>query len=356
MKYFLPALLAGILINPFVFTPKPGPALIPRWTGSIDNIGDIEPVPEKKTGKAGFLVTTQNGIRALNRDGRTAGSAVIDEGLFATSGDGNYFVRYEKVGTSLEFYSIRGERFWKIDGGEYPYLSSGGRIILLMNGDHTVIRVADYNGNITGAKQIVGRLCTAISFSGENDRSALGFLDGSYHVLDGKGRSTNNGAVPEGFIVKGVAVSDSGSYGAVHYGNPEKDFIRIINIKKNVFDTAELDQVHGVKTSLHVNGRGETLVLEKKSVKMFTRSGRVKFFLAMDEKRPGYSSISEEDGIYAVGYTGSDGAGRFLVITAEGQVLFSRTWSPESFISAEIKGDTVFLRGSDNLYCYTLQR
>ncbi len=356
MRFFLPGILLGILINPFVFTPKSGRALIPLFTGSIEKMESIEPVPGKGEARADFPITTSQSVSIVNSRGMITGSAVIEDGLFSVSGNGRFFARYEKVGDSVEYFNIRGERFWKIDGREYPYLSSNGKIILLMNGDHTVIRIADYNGNITGAEKIVGRLCTSISFSDENDRSVFGFLDGSYHVLDNRGKVTVNGTVPEGFIVKGCAVSSNGLFAVIHYGNPEKDFLRIINCEKDVFDTAELDQVHPVKSTIHVNGRGDPMVFERDFLKLFSRTGRMKFRLEIYEKRPGYASLTEQDGIYAAGYTGTDGIGRFMLVKSDGSVLSSRPFSPESFIKAVIKKDIVFLRGSDNLYCYRLHQ
>ena len=70
-------------------------------------------------------------------------SGSVAEGLVAFSGDGRFHARYRKVGSEVEFFNAAGERFWRLPSLEYPYLSRRGRLIFLMNGDQSGIRIAE---------------------------------------------------------------------------------------------------------------------------------------------------------------------------------------------------------------------
>ena len=86
-----------------------------------------------------------------------------------------YYVQYGKLTTDIEYFNIKGERFWKIKSNEYPYVSSRGKIILFLVADLSRVRVTDFNGNETGIKSISGRFCTSICFSSQNDILQSGF-------------------------------------------------------------------------------------------------------------------------------------------------------------------------------------
>jgi len=144
---------------------------------------------------------------------------------------------------------------------EYPYLSCNGKIIILMNGDQSGIRTVDYNGNL-GPIRISGRTCTAVVFSDRGDYGGVGFLDGSYYIIDPRGALTFYGMTPKGTMVKGLAVSGNGSYCAVHYGDTRKDHLRVIEIGSGDHDEVELAHAHPVKTAMHIGGDGYCTIID----------------------------------------------------------------------------------------------
>ena len=354
MRYFFPGLIAGAIAALFLFEPAPGTEIRPEWWGAVKNLQALEKSPRSRESRARFFVkVNERDYFLLKSDGQADVSGTVTDGLTAFSGNGQFYAKYQKVGTDVEFYNAKGDRFWKLESLEYPYLSHNGRLILLMNGDHTLIRMVDYNGNILGTA-MSGRTCTAISFSDRNDFGGAGFLDGSYYFVDARARVMASGMAPQGSFVKGVAVSGNGLHAAVHYGNNQKDFLRIINCESGDYDLAELAHAHQVKTSLHVNDEGYCAVIDVDRIMHISESGKVKLTIGIPPKRSGHSSISYRNGVYAASYTMQTGSSKLILFRDDGVILFSREFPAESFLDASLQDGLLFLRGSDNVFCYSV--
>jgi hypothetical protein len=354
MRYFFPGLIVGALMALFLFEPAPGTEIHPEWWSAVKNIQATEKSPQNKQANALFFVKANDrDYFLLKSDGGISVSGAVSDGLTAFSGSGKFYVKYQKVGSDVEFFNAKGDRFWKLESMEYPYLSHNGKLILLINGDQTGIRIVDYNGNILGTG-ISGRTCTAISFSDRNDYGGAGFLDGSYYFMDARGKIVNSGMTPQGSIVKGVAVSGNGLHAAVHYGNNQKDYLRIINLESGDYDLAELAHAHPVKTSLHVNDGGYCTIIDIDRILYISESGRVKLNIGIPPKRSGHSSICYRNGTYAVSYTLQTGPSKLILFREDGVILFSREFPSESFLDTLLQDGLVFLRGSDNVFCYSI--
>ncbi|TFH41438.1 MAG: hypothetical protein E4G96_05485 [Chrysiogenales bacterium] len=356
MLYLIAGFIAGAASALFLFFPAPCPEILPEWWGGIAAIDGIEKSLHVKPDRAEFFVRIgDTGYHILKGNGETAVAGTVEGGLAAFSGNGRFHVKYQKVGDYVEFFNAAGERFWKIDSMEYPYLSHNGKLIFLMNGDHSGIRIADYNGQVLGGG-ISGRTCTALAFSDRNDFGGAGFLDGTYHIADASGKILHGGRAPDGNMVKGIAISGNGRYAAVHYGGNRKDRIRVINTESGSYDDAGLSHVHHSKTSLHVNDEGFCVILDSDRMLRISRSGRVKVSIDVPAKRQGHSSVRFNGGVYAVTYTMSNGVSALILFREDGTVLFSNEYPSESFLDASLGGGLLLLRGSDNLFCYSLGR
>ncbi len=354
MLYFFPGLIAGALAALLLFSPSPAVEIYPAWWGGIRNIASIEASPGTGSKPEFFVKAGEQDYFLLKGNGAVSVSGSVTDGLTAFSGNGRFFAKYQKVGNDVEFYNVKGERFWKIDSMEYPYLSRNGKIIILMNGDQSGIRTVDYNGNL-GPIRISGRTCTAVAFSDIGDYGGVGFLDGSYYVMDARGALLHYGMTPKGTMVKGLAVSGNGSYCAVHYGDTRKDRLRVIEIGSGDHDEVELAHAHPVKTSMHVSGDGYCAIIDTDRILRVSSSGGVKLNIAIPPKRHGHSSISHVEGLYAVSYTTQNGVSRILLFRENGVMLFSKEYPAESFLDASLRGNLMFLRGSDNVFCYSLR-
>lgn len=354
MRYFIPGLIAGACAALFLFLPAPGIEICPEWWGGVNALSGLEKSPVNRGPKAGFFVRANDRDYAiLAGDGGTAVAGSVTDGLAAFSGSGRFYVKYQTVGSAVEFFNAAGDRFWRLESLEYPYLSHNGKLVMLMNGDHSGIRLVDYDGNLLGAP-ISGRTCTALSFSDSGDFGAAGFLDGSYYFVSPKGKIIGRGMTPAGTMVKGIAVSGSGSFGAVHSGSNAKDFVRIVDLESGDHDEAELSHVHHVRTSLHAGDDGYCAVIDVDRVLYISPSGRVKMTINIPPKRPGHSSIRFLNGVYAVSYTEQGGAAKLILFRDDGVILFSQEFPSESFLDVSLQGSLVFLRGSDHVYCYSI--
>ncbi len=353
MWYFFPGFIAGALAALFLFSPAPAVEIYPEWWGGLKNLSAIEKSRDGDPKASFFVRAGEQDYFLLKGDGGVSVSGSVTDGSAAFSGNGLFYARYQKVGNDVEFFNAKGDRFWKIDSMEYPYLSYGGRVVLLMNGDHSGIRMVDYNGNLANIR-ISGRTCTAIAFSDAADYSAVGFLDGSYYFLSPKGKMINYGMTPKGTMVKGLAVNRNGSHGAVHYGNTGKDWVRVVNIASDDYDEVDLAHAHPVKTSIHVNGDGYCTVIDTDRILYISPSGSVKLNIPVPAKREGHSSISYYNGLYAVSYTMQTGPSRLLLFRDDGVMLFTKDFPGESFLDASLREGLLFLRGSDSVFCYSL--
>ncbi len=354
MWYFLPGLIAGALGALFLFSPAPAVEIGPAWWGAVKNLGAVEKSPVKGSKPLFFVKANEQDYFLLKGNGEVSVSGSVTDGLSAFSGDGRFYVKYRKVGHAIEFFNARGDRFWKIDSMEYPYLSQGGKMIILMNGDQSGIRMVDDNGNLSGIR-ISGRTCTAVAFSDRGDYGAVGFLDGSYYFVDQKGKVMHYGMTPKMTVVKGLAVGAGGSYGAVHYGDGGKDRLRVVEIESGHGGETELAHAHTVRTSLHVRDDGSCAVIDVDRILRVSPSGSVRMSIAVPPKRPGHSSISFDNGLYAVSYTMRSGPSKIFLFREDGTVLFSREYPAEAFLDASLRENLLFLRGSDNVFCYRLR-
>jgi len=356
MKYLILGVISGVFLAfiPFL-QPESGIEIYPEWHGSVESIRQIEPSSNPVLSKSSVPpVTRGSTVHVLNGSGTHSAEYDSGDKLTAVSGNGRYLVEFEKVGSSIEFMNLQGERFWKLTSLEYPYLSFEGKLILLLNGDHSRIRFADINGNIIGAQSVSGRFCTVISFSKTGNTAAAGFLDGSYCVVDTKGAITAKGKTPDNTVVKGIAVSSNGGFCAVHYGNTKSDHVRIVNVVEKDEETFDLHNVHLARTALYCGNDGNVAVLDKDRLTFTDSDGDVNFFLNVPEAKTGYSKIDYGRGIYTITYSLSSGGAKFLMLREDGNVLYTKDVIEEPFLDCRIDRDAVFLQGAQSLMCYSI--
>ncbi|MCP4129762.1 MAG: hypothetical protein GY754_01980 [bacterium] len=355
VKFFIPGLILGVLLNIFLFEPASGGEIYPEYYSKIDQVPRFERSSNPAVGNsAEFLVRDNKKVFLLKGDGSISVKTVLEDSLGTFSGNGKYYATFQKTGSAIEFFSITGERFWKLKSREYPYLSNNGKLIFLLNGDHSKVRVVDYNGNSVGMKEKAGRMCTIITFSQRTDLGGFGFLDGSFYLVSEKGDELYSGSVPSGNIVKGMAISNNGNYAAVHYGNTQKDTILIIDIPEKKENKTALTHVHPVKTSLYMADNGYTIVIDSDAILYLTGSGERELSIKIPPKRYGFSSISANDteDLFSVSYTMATGDSNLLLFKKDGTIIKTKDFTTESFLESSIQGNTLFLRGSDSLFFY----
>ena len=352
MKFFFPAFILGAALNLFVFFPEAGLAIYPEFMSSIEDVEHIAPSVFIRDDSPAFLLKTSSVLIRLKKSGAIENTVPMT-GLEGVSGNGQYYIRYAKVGSEIEFYSMR-ERFWKQKSREYPYLSYSGQLIFLLNGDQSAARVINHNGNEIGVQTLSGRVCSVISFAERGDFGGAGFIDGSFKAVDPDGSLIANSVVSSGGMVKSMAISDNGRFVAVHGGDIKGDHIEIFHTEKGRAYEHSLAHTHISKTALHISNDGRLAVLDKGTLIFFDKNARLDFSVPIDEKRDGHASIKENDLAYAVGYTIKQGISRFLIITKKGKTIYKRDFPGESFLDVTVDGSLIFLRGSDSLYCYSL--
>ena len=354
MRYLFAGLLIGAIAGFLLLRGIAASEITPEFYNPLnsDSIAESRDNSISNT----FLVPVIDRLMLVDRAGNCVKTVDYDGNLIEFSGNGNYYIKYGKVGTKIELFGIDGERYWQKDSREKPFISYSGKIVFLLNGDHSSIRIFDTNGNTVGAEQIIGRLCTSIEFSDKNDFGVCGFIDGYYHFVDQQGVIINSGRVPVKNSVKGAKISSNGKFGFIHYGSAAKDWIRIINIKKNKSYDSSLDNVHVTRSAMHISDDGDAAFLDNDKILLFDKSCDLKFKLNVPKKKAGFSTLSLEEGIYVLGYTKSTGESQLVVFKSNGDIFYEKDFSNESFLSGTISDSLIFLRGSDNLIAYKIYK
>ncbi|MGV7927555.1 MAG: hypothetical protein AB2L13_01400 [Spirochaetota bacterium] len=190
MRYLIIGLLIGAVLGFVpVWQAEPGTELYPEWYGPVADPESIERSPNGTLSTRSIPpVVLADTLSLLAADGRLISRRAFGDTLFAVSGNGAYYAAYRKIGTSVEFFAADGSPFWKTDSREYPHLSYNGKLVLLVNSDQSQARALDFHGNQAG-EPVSGRFLTVIAFSKGTDIAALGFLDGSYAVMDSTGET-----------------------------------------------------------------------------------------------------------------------------------------------------------------------
>ena len=355
MLFLIWGFIIGLAINILpIWEPSAACGIFPEWHGDINLIQNID--VSVNPGLANITlnpVRTITGASILSGSGLEIRNIIAGEYLLSLSGSGRYIAKFEKAGKEVEFLNAGGERFWKVKSNEYPYLSYNGALVLLLNGDQSRIRVLDFNGSDTGVGEIPGRLCTTISFSSQSDFAGIGFLDGTYYILNKSGKVISGNNVKQESVIKGISISGNGNYAAVHYGNNRKDYIRLIDIQENDYYTIPLKNIHHSKTALDISDEGRVSVIDHDRILITDEEGNIESLIKIPPKNHGTSSIDCAGGLYSASYTGADGISRFLVFKSDGDIILVKEFPGETFIESFIKAPVLFVRGSRNLYCYS---
>ena len=356
MRYLSAGILAGFAAGILFFRSASGMEIVPVFYSGLDSIDMLQQADSRKSSRQGFVVPVEgktyvidDGFHVVNRIDATA------DVLTEFSGNGAFYIKYGKVSSEIELLGLGGERYLKMKSMEKPFLSRNGELMLLLNGDHSAIRIFDKSGNRTGAGIISGRLCTAVGFSSGNDFAACGFADGTYFFLDKKGNIINRGAVRSGDVIKNIAVSRGGTYGFIHSGNADADMLRTVDIADNDFDETELQRVHYVKTAMHISDSGEGAFLDHDAVLLTDDDCDIDYRIAVPAKRPGYSTLSFGSGVYSLCYTRSSGEAQIVFFGRNGSIMYAREFPGLSFLGAEVKDELIFARGSDSIFGYSIR-
>lgn len=355
MLYLLWGFIIGIVLNILpLWEPSAASEIYPEWQGKIDAVKDIAASPNKALFKIILHpVITESSVSILSGSGSEIENIMNNGSLISASGSGGYIAKYQKVGNEVEFLNARGERFWKVRSNEYPYLSHNGRLVLLLNGDQSRLRILDFNGNNIGVKQISGRLCTVISFSEKTDFAGAGFLDGWYYIINNKGQLAASDRVPDESLIKGIAISDSGNFFAIHYGNNRSDNIRLGDLEAGKIFNFPIKNIHHTRTAIAVSDSGRVYIIDYNRIIITDDEGNTEIAINIPPGQDGVSSINCRGGVNVAVYTGTDGLSRLIIFNNDGDVILHREFPDESFLESFIQGRALFLRGSQGLYCYS---
>jgi WD40 repeat protein len=353
MKLFFAGIILGIIIALCPFAAhRGGFILTAEWYGSVDSPESIQTSPSIELSAEKIPpVKSNSAVHLLDASGKLVASFPSGGRIISASGNGEYLALYEQAGKFIEFFNIKGDRFWKIKSLEYPFLSAASRIILLLNGDHSAIRLVDFNGNPAGAGNISGRFCTSIAFSKKSDFSAAGFLDGNYYLFNEKGNIVHSGTA-DGAMIKSMAISSNGKFLALHCGWGNADRLRLVDIERGTYREKPLHSLHRSRMPLFIRDDGCCAFLDGGKFITINRSLSKQFEVPIPASREGHAAIDFNNGIFSATYPLEKGGTHWLLINNSGEILFSKTFENEGFLDCTIGNAFILVRGMKNLYCY----
>ncbi|MCS7205932.1 MAG: hypothetical protein NZ853_09550 [Leptospiraceae bacterium] len=165
------------------------------------------------------------------------------EFLYAFSILPNGFVRFQKVGSSIEYFISPEQLLWKKERFSYPYFEPYGRWIFLINSDRTAFEVLDLNGN--SLVQVNGSFLVDIKCHTEDDICFFLFSDGKL-VSFYKNQSFEFFLQKPNSFFKSLSLRDQEL--AVHYYSQNQDVFEIFDIRHQ--DTLTLKSKNTIQSPI----------------------------------------------------------------------------------------------------------
>ncbi len=354
MKYFAIGILLGAIINFMpLFNFETGMKIFPEWSGSISTIQEIRTSPFLKSENQEFSIDLKNSFYILSANGTLKQSRVFEnEILHNLSGNGKFYITYEKIGSEIAFYNLNNDVFWKHGTPQYPYLSYNGKLVLLLIADLSGIKILDSNSNIIGAGEISGKLLNSISFTEKNDFASIGFLDGSYYALDSKGEILFSGNCEKDLSVKTTGLSSNGKFIIAHCGSTVSDSLVINDLEKQKNYRIALNDRHLTKTAVCINDDGIFSAINEDKILVSSSGSKKVMSIDIPKQIPGECSISFQNNLFFAVFRTESGSAVY-VYDKSGKVIFNKIFQGELFMQQKHAGNSLILRGTDNLYCYT---
>ena len=367
MRYLFIGIIAGIALaaSP-VLMYAPAPALYAQWKSdpaepvmTSPDPASVKPLPVVCGFDDRIVSFTQNGrilstVVPMDSPSETPEAPKKKESplYYSLSSNGGFYATYRKIGFNIEYYNLAGDRFWKIRSQQYPYLSTNGKLVLLLVADLSRIDILNNNGLTTGAGSLTGRMCTGISFAKKCDAAAAGFLDGHFYVINDRGDLVYSGAVPAGSIVKSLALSDNAARCAVHYGDGKKDGIMTVNLEKKKSWAFALPNTHETKTAVHITDEGDTSIINVSRILFFTMKGKVIADIPIDRQKPGHAAIAQSGKIRLLTWRLESGGSAFLAADEDGNQVMRKSFPSETALDCGFTGNTAWARGINTLYAW----
>ncbi|MDF3819247.1 hypothetical protein P3G55_05020 [Leptospira sp. 96542] len=172
------------------------------------------------------------------------------------------YLEYEKIGDEVNYYSERGELFWKKPINSYPRSGLFASPILYLSGDNNTVFLMDESGNGVGKGEINGRFLTDYQFDPNNKGAVILFSGGEIYRLDEKGNELYfldlSKDIKNSFF-KSLAMSPNGKLVSIHYSLQDKDFILILDEKGEIILTKEFPGFYPHKIYFATSNSGSIL-------------------------------------------------------------------------------------------------
>jgi hypothetical protein len=219
---------------------------------------------------------------------------------------------YKKIGSTLLYYSAKGELLWEKNFKSYPRTSPKGKLVLLTAGDGNQVLIANQNGDLIGIERVDGKFLTDISFSYNDDVVFILFSGGENYKIDKNGKLISEKTYSfknETVFFKSSAISPNSNSVAIHSFRNNKDLIEVIGEKNIVQYSVNLDSVYAHRIYMALNDKKELLINLPNRVLFYNQNGKKLF----DKKKP------NQEGIYQIAFANNS----FFAYNLNGILFFT---------------------------------
>lgn len=286
----------------------------------------------------------------------------LSPGSLATASRKNYAI-YPKVGGGISLFNPYGEKLWRLDQFGYPILSPSGNRLLLISTDNTSIQIFDDNMNNVLPRKFIGTMLTDFVFSDQNDRLAIGSMDGNAHLLDYDGREiltvagSTNSVFP---YVKGVYLSQKGKvFATVKNLKPEVIEVYFPNTpERNWSIETETDRRH--RPSLFIDSENDLLIdtTDQQIIFYQLKNGKKKKVIQYNnsEKSLDYAVFDQQGDKIAV-LLNHQNKNQLLLMNSQGDLLWRKNFEDRYFVNMQLHedGKSFMLQTSRNIYSYVIE-
>ncbi len=322
----------------------------PEWTLNVDNIQNINNSKNPDLNNNVLIpVKEDKRLTVLKADGSVAGVVnYFNEDLYSVSHSGLYIASYNKTGMEINYSDYKGNKFWKMETMQYPYVSSNGNYLLFSVSDLSRISIVDKNSTLLS--EISGRFSTDVFTSQTGDSSAVGFLDSSFHVINSKGVVVYSSNTDKGTIVKSIAVSPSAAFVLVHFGTTTMDYFSVTDINNDKKYIYQLDKSYKHKIGLNVDDSGSAMLVTEKNLVLYEFRDKPEV-MPIKKNIGGYSSVKFNQNWWIVSYPAEDGGN--VIVLQDKNIFLSKVFPDCKFVETFIDDQVFVMRAMSDLYCWS---
>jgi len=263
------------------------------------------------------------------------------------------YIEYQKIGDEVNFFSERGELFWKKPINSYPRSGYFGTPVLYLAGDNNTVFLLDISGNPLGLGELNGRFLTDYDFDQTGKGAVVLFSGGELYRVDEKGNLIYSKDLSEertNSFFKSVSLAPNGIDMVVHFSLNQIDYLMILDSNGKIKEEWELGKFYPHKIYMSL-GNDEKLLINVPDKVLFYDSNELVWEEEKIKPGPIYESVFAFNAGYVYGVDKE-----IIFLDTEGKKLKTKVLGsgefPIRFFPSK-EHDKFYLETKNDIYQFT---